>query len=204
MLFRSRWGRNGKFLACTGYPDCKNAKSYEFDSEGKIVAKEPEVTNEKCPKCEKPMLIKTGRFGQFMACSNYPECKTTRPIPLDFKCVREGCGGDLVTRRSRRGRMFYGCNKYPDCSYVSWDPPVKEECPKCKAPFMSERKLKKMRRLTCPVDSCGHVIEQLTEFGIAAGVIAKGSAPVVGEAGMDGAATSSNPAVPGDGETPAS
>jgi DNA topoisomerase-1 len=192
-----RWGRHGKFLACTGYPDCKNAKSYESDSEGKITATEPEVTDEKCPKCEKPMLIKTGRFGRFMACSNYPECKTTRPIPLDFKCPRDGCGGDLVTRRSRRGRVFYGCNKYPDCTYVSWDPPVKEACPKCGSPFMSERKLKKLRRLTCPVDSCGHVIEELTEAGIAAAAAAASvKASVV--ATDDSTELS---ATPGDGET---
>ncbi len=155
-----RWGRHGKFLACSGYPECKNAKSYESDAAGNIIVKEPEVTDEKCEKCGSPMVIRSGRFGKFMACQNYPECKTTRSIPLDFVCPRAGCGGRLVTRRTRKGRMFYGCNKYPECNFVTWNAPVKEPCPKCQSPFLTERKLKMVRHLVCPVEGCGYEKEE--------------------------------------------
>lgn len=151
-----RWGRHGKFLACSGYPECKNAKSIEIVPAGNIAVIEPQLTDEKCDKCGAPMLIRTGRFGKFMACQKYPECRTTKSIPLDYVCPRQGCGGQLVVRRSKRGRIFYGCNKYPACNFVTWDAPVKEVCPECQSPFLTERKLKMVRRLTCPVEGCGY------------------------------------------------
>ncbi len=151
-----RWGRHGRFLACTGYPECRNAKSFENDANGNIVIQVPQVTEEKCDKCGAFMVIRSGRYGKFLACERYPECRTTRPIPLDFNCPKPGCNGKLVTRRSKRGRVFYGCNKYPACDFVSWTMPVKEKCPKCGSEFMMERRLKNSRHLTCPVESCAH------------------------------------------------
>ena len=150
-----RWGRHGKFLACSGYPECKNAKSFKEDADGKISVREPEITDEKCEKCGSFMVKRSGRFGDFLACQRYPECKTSRPVPTNFKCPKPGCEGKLVPRRSRRGRVFFGCNKYPNCNFVSWDRPIEEPCPKCGSPFVTEKRLKAVRRLACPVEGCG-------------------------------------------------
>jgi len=155
-----RWGRHGKFLACSGYPECRNAKSFETDASGKIVVREPEVTDEKCDKCGSPMVIRSGRFGKFLACQKYPECRTTRSIPLDFNCPKPGCTGKLVQRRSRKGRTFIGCNRYPECDFVTWNPPVKEACPKCGAAFLTERRLKGSRKLSCITEGCGYEREE--------------------------------------------
>ena len=164
-----RWGRHGKFLACTGYPECRNAKSYDVDADGKIIVKVPEVTDEKCDKCGSPMVIRSGRFGRFLACEKYPECKTTRPIPLDFNCPKPECTGKIVMRRSRRGRVFYGCNKYPACDFVTWNAPVKKPCPKCGAVFLTERKLKNSTRYACVVEGCGYEAEEGDATGEAGG-----------------------------------
>jgi DNA topoisomerase-1 len=160
-----RWGRHGKFLACTGYPECRNAKSYDIDAAGKIFVPEPVVTDEKCDKCGSPMIIRSGRFGKFMACQRYPECKTTRSIPLDFNCPKPGCTGKLVQRRSRKGRSFIGCNRYPECDFVTWNTPVKEACPKCGAAFLTERRLKGSRRLSCIVEGCGYERDEAAGVG---------------------------------------
>ncbi|MEK7476023.1 MAG: type I DNA topoisomerase [Candidatus Coatesbacteria bacterium] len=160
-----RWGRHGKFLACSGYPECRNAKSYETDAAGRIFVPDPVVTDEKCDKCGSPMIIRSGRFGKFMACQKYPECRTTRSIPLDFNCPKPGCEGKLVQRRSRKGRSFIGCNRYPECDFVTWNAPVKEACPKCGAAFLTERKLKGLRRLSCIVEGCGYEREEAAGVG---------------------------------------
>jgi DNA topoisomerase-1 len=88
------------------------------------------------------MLLKHGRFGQFLGCSNYPECKTTMPLPTGVSCPQEKCDGALVQRRSKRGRTFYGCTRYPECSYAIWDKPVPVTCPSCQASFMVEKTTK--------------------------------------------------------------
>ncbi len=90
-----------------------------------------EPTGELCEKCGKPMVIKHGRFGDFVACTGYPECKNTKPIvkTIDVKCPK--CGKDIVVRKSRKGRIFYGCSGYPDCDQVFWNKPVNKKCPKC-------------------------------------------------------------------------
>ncbi len=169
-----RWGRHGKFLACSGYPECRNAKSFDMGPDGKIVVKVPEPTNEKCETCGSPMVIRSGRFGRFMACEKYPECKTTKSIPLDFKCPKPGCEGQLVQRRSRKGRPFYGCNKYPACDFVIWNPPFKEACPKCGATFITERKLKSGKKYACVTENCGWEREELAEPVAAAAAGAAG------------------------------
>jgi len=119
-----KMGRFGKFLACSGFPECKNAKP--IDGEG------PEETEEKCEKCGKPMLKRRGRFGEFLGCSGYPECKTIKNIenPNAIDCPK--CGeGKVSSRRTKRGRVFWGCSKYPKCDFASWQEPVAEKCPSC-------------------------------------------------------------------------
>ena len=124
-------GKNGKFLSCSKYPECKNAKPLKEDRK-KEEALQKEFKDEKCEKCGSPMVIKKGRFGEFLACSAYPKCKTTRPLAhaLNSKCPK--CGGALVEKRTKRGKVFYGCSNYPKCDFASWNKPVEDLCPVCK------------------------------------------------------------------------
>ncbi|MCC7173616.1 MAG: type I DNA topoisomerase [Bryobacterales bacterium] len=196
-----KWGRHGSFIACSGYPDCTNTRELTVDL--------PDVDNadlaeqggeEYCPNCGRPMVLKKGRFGQFFACTGYPDCKTTKPVgspekkadvPLDEKCpqcghnlvVKHGrfgeftaCGnypkckyvkhktigvacpvckqGEIVERRSKRGKTFYGCNRYPDCDFVAWARPVAEACPQCQSPYLVEKRLKAGPVLQCVNPEC--------------------------------------------------
>jgi len=101
----------------------------------------PEPIGEDCPDCGKPLVIKNGRFGEFIACSGYPECKYTRPVLVKTGAVCPKCGkGDVVKRKSRKGKPFYGCSRYPDCDFVSWNPPSGSSCPQCGASLMSTGK----------------------------------------------------------------
>jgi len=137
-----KWGRNGRFLACSAYPKCKFSRPVEGE--------EPQEFDVKCQECGAPMLLKHGRFGQFLGCSNYPECKTTMPLPTGVSCPQEKCDGALVQRRSKRGRTFYGCTRYPECSYAIWDKPVPVTCPSCQASFMVEKTTKSRgKELVC-------------------------------------------------------
>jgi DNA topoisomerase-1 len=139
-----RWGRNGRFMACSGYPECKNTRPLEE-------AALPEESDEKCEKCGNSMLVKTGRFGKFLACSNYPKCKSTRPVPVGVSCPKSECKGMIVERRSRKGKIFYGCNQYPNCDYLSWYKPVNLNCPACSSVFLLEKYSKvKGNYLECP------------------------------------------------------
>ncbi|MFA5954331.1 MAG: type I DNA topoisomerase [Patescibacteria group bacterium] len=127
----SKLGRFGKFLACTGFPECKNTKPIKGSPEE---AAEKEATNEVCDKCGKPMQLKRGRFGPFLGCTGYPECKGIKSIAksLNIKCPE--CGkGDIIEKRSRRGKTFYSCNRYPDCTFALWSRPTGEFCPTCKS-----------------------------------------------------------------------
>lgn len=149
-----KWGRHGEFLACSKYPDCKSTREFVRDDDGNIKLKEKETTTEICEKCGAPMLIKRGRFGKFLACSGYPECKTTKSIGVGVKCP--DCGGEVVTRRGKGGRSFYGCGNYPNCKFVSWDKPVPEACPKCGNPYLVEKYSKKDgASVGCPKKECG-------------------------------------------------
>ncbi|MDH5510770.1 MAG: type I DNA topoisomerase [Nitrospinota bacterium] len=152
-----KFGRFGKFVACTGYPECKNTMKLDKDGvpEEKPEAPPDEPTDFKCDKCGKPMVIKTGRFGRYIACVDYPECKTTRQIPLGVKCPKPDCGGDMVRKRSRAGRFFFGCDKYPDCDYTVWAEPVAEPCPECGHPILVKKALKAGNFLACPLKECG-------------------------------------------------
>lgn len=126
-----RWGRNGKFLACSGYPACRNTKPIRVLEDGTVEIIKDEVTDEKCPNCGRAMVIKSGRRGRFMACSGYPECKTSKPLPIGVSCPRPGCKGELVERQSGRGRTFYSCNAYPECRYLIGEMPRKQRCEVC-------------------------------------------------------------------------
>jgi DNA topoisomerase-1 len=121
-------GRFGKFLACSGYPECRHTQPLEAEKTAAPV-------DEACPKCGKPMLVKRGRFGAFLACSAYPECKGTKPLlkKTGFKCPQ--CGKDLVERvnkkGAKKGRTFIGCSNFPDCKYILNGEPLKTACPAC-------------------------------------------------------------------------
>ncbi len=143
-----RRGRFGPFIACSTYPECR----YTRDLNGNGRA-EDEATDERCPSCGKPMVIKHGRFGKFIACSGYPECKTTKPITLGIACPECGAG-ELVERRSRRGRTFYGCSAYPACKFVLWQRPIPEPCPRCGAPFLTERTARGRTMQICAKEGC--------------------------------------------------
>ncbi|MCE2403855.1 MAG: type I DNA topoisomerase [Dehalococcoidia bacterium] len=131
-----KMGRFGRFLSCSGFPECRNARPIPSEGNGARDASSesqaPETTDEVCEKCGKPMEIRTGRFGKFIACTDYPTCKTSKPIlnKVGVPCPR--CGGDLVQRRGRgRGRVFYGCSRYPDCDFLVNQRPLPEPCPEC-------------------------------------------------------------------------
>ncbi|MEK7264006.1 MAG: DNA topoisomerase, partial [Bacteroidota bacterium] len=153
-----KWGRNGKFLACSAYPECKNTRPIK--SEAKELAK---PTGETCDKCGNPMVFKKSRFGQFMGCSNYPECKNIKPITMGVKCPTCNAG-DIIERKSKRGKSFYGCSRYPECDFVSWDKPVNKVCDSCNNNYIVQKyTAKRGSYLTCP--SCKAEIMQEEQAG---------------------------------------
>ncbi len=147
-----KWGRAGKFIACTNYPECRYTEPLEAE-------KVPDFPATDCPKCGKPMAPKKSRYGWFLGCTGYPECKTIQPMPDPnaIDCPREGCGGKVSVRRSKRGKVFYGCSNYPNCDFVSWNKPVAEKCPECGNSYMEEKNLKAGSIRQCP--KCKHKIE---------------------------------------------
>ncbi|MBZ5606051.1 MAG: type I DNA topoisomerase [Acidobacteriia bacterium] len=191
-----KWGRHGKFIACTGYPECTSTR--ELPPEDGVASEQDEA--EYCDNCGRPMVLKKGRFGQFLACSGYPDCKTTKQlgaaqkpqdVPLDEKCPNCGSNmvrkygrygefvacsnyptckyvkqktigvkcpncseGEVVERRSKRGKTFYGCNRYPDCDFVAWGKPIPEKCPECGSSYLIEKYLKAGPVAQCPNGEC--------------------------------------------------
>ena len=162
-------GRNGNFIACNGYPECDYSRNYERDEKGIIHPIEPsfELAEGKvCDKCGKPMLLKQGRYGEFLACSGYPDCKNTMNVngengggtgaDTGIACPEKGCSGSIVEKQSKRGKIFYGCNKYPDCSFAIWEKPVMRACELCGAPFVVEKTTKRDGTfLKCLTEGCG-------------------------------------------------
>ncbi|HMG33490.1 MAG TPA: type I DNA topoisomerase [Blastocatellia bacterium] len=144
-------GRFGQFLACTGYPDCKTTR--KIQKGGKFAAPDQPL-EEPCPQCGNNLVIKQGRFGPFTACSNYPDCKYVRQETTGVACP-ECAAGDIVVKRSKRGRVFYGCSTYPTCKFTSWDKPVAQACPQCGARFVVEKVAKDGHRyLKCREEGC--------------------------------------------------
>jgi DNA topoisomerase I len=150
-----RLGRYGKFLACSGYPDCKATRPLKAeDTQANPVGA---LTSEVCEQCGSPMVVRKGRYGEFLACSAYPACKVAKPMRLGVACPTAGCTGELVQRRTKRGRLFYGCNRYPDCQYTLWSRPVPMPCPECQAPFLVEQgSARKGKVLRCLSEGCGY------------------------------------------------
>jgi len=150
-------GRFGQFLACSGYPECKTTRKLIATRQGGLEAAKPdEVLNEPCPQCGANLVRKHGRFGEFVACGNYPKCKYVQQKTTGVKCPKDG--GEIVERRSRRGKVFFGCSNYPACDFTLWNRPIAEACPTCGAPFLVEKVTKKQgRRLVCNNDDCDYV-----------------------------------------------
>ena len=146
-----RPSRYGMFIGCSNYPDCKYTESTKNREAAPVIE-----TDQACEKCGKPMVIKNGRFGAFLSCSAYPGCKNAKPIPTGVSCPK--CGGDIVSRRSKKGRSFYGCAKYPDCDFVTWSRPYPKACPVCESPYLVVQR----RELRCPDKACEHT-ESLPE-----------------------------------------
>jgi len=152
-----RWSKNGFFLGCVKYPECKFTR--DLGANGEVAQPSVRETDVLCDKCGKPMVIRTGRFGEFMACSGYPACKNSRPVPLGIKCPK--CGtGDLieVKPRKRGGRSFYGCSNYAaeaPCDFKLWQKPIAEPCPQCGKPFLVRAGTKNKPLLACMDKECG-------------------------------------------------
>ena len=155
-------GRFGQFLACTGYPECKTTRKIITTKQGMTAAKPDQILDEKCPKCDSNLVLKQGRFGEFTACSNYPTCKYVKQKSTGLVCPKDG--GDVVERKSRRGKVFYGCANYPDCDFVLWNKPILEPCPQCGEKFLVEKITKRHgRQLMCHKEDCDYVrSEELT------------------------------------------
>lgn len=156
-----RWGRNGKFLACSKYPECKNTKEIRMES-GTIQIVEPEARNEKCPTCGKGMVVRKGKFGSFLGCVDYPACRGTMPLLLPFKCPKEGCGGTLVERKGKK-KVFYGCSNYSSdggCDFSTWDEPIAKPCPQCGHEYTFRSKPRRSSRTFIKCPKCGFSKEE--------------------------------------------
>ena len=157
-----KWGRNGEFLACPQYPECKTTKNFKRDEEGKLEVAVEEEVNETCELCGRPMLLRWGKFGRFLGCSGYPECKNIqpleKPVDLGIKCP-ECKEGNIKERKSRWGKVFYGCDKYPECKFATWDKPMPTPCPNCDSPILVEKVTKRTGRVhRCYKKECGYSI----------------------------------------------
>jgi DNA topoisomerase-1 len=183
-----RWGKNGEFVGCSAYPKCGFTGDFIRDAQGRITlqgmapaspaspAAPPDqapavpgklaATGLTCPQCNKDLVVRWGRRGEFLGCSGYPRCKFTQNFTRDAQgqivprepeaeaahpCPREGCGGHLTKRRSRRG-FFYGCSNYPKCDFTLNQPPLDQPCPQCRFPWL----MKKGKKILCPRDECSH------------------------------------------------
>ncbi len=148
-----KWGRHGRFIACTGYPECKNTRPLDQEGAGSNgQSASAQETDEKCEKCGSPMVLKSGRFGRFLACSKYPDCKTTKALSTGIKCPDDG--GDIVERRTKKGKVFFSCGNYPKCKFATWYKPVNKKCPECDAAFLVEKKTKQGEYIACLNKEC--------------------------------------------------
>jgi DNA topoisomerase-1 len=158
-----KWGRNGEFLACPQYPECKSTKNFKRDDKGAVQIAVEEEVSETCELCGRPMLLRWGKFGRFLGCSGYPECRNIQPLekPVDVgvKCP-ECTEGNLKVRKSRWGKVFYGCDRYPECKFASWDKPLPTPCPDCASPILVEKITKRAGKThRCYKKECGYSIQ---------------------------------------------
>ena len=128
----------------------KSLENAEKNMEGKRVKVEDIPTDEICEKCGRPMVIKSGRYGKFVACSGFPECRNAHPLIKDTGGICPECGGHMLVRKSAKGRIYYGCGNYPNCNFMTWDEPVSEKCPQC-----GQTLFKKKGQLYCAKEGCG-------------------------------------------------
>lgn len=145
-----RWSKNGEYLVCSGKPECKNKKNIRVSGDGKIEIVEQEIKGA-CPKCAGNLIEKRGRFGRFLACSKYPECKYTEPYSLGYKCPLEGCEGKLVEKTSKKKKRFISCSRYPTCTFATNKEPAEGPCPECGAPSLFSFR----KNLLCLRKDCG-------------------------------------------------
>jgi len=145
-----KWSKNGKFLACPGFPTCKYTEPLD---RGETVE-----TDEKCDKCGAPMVILSMNNSKFLGCSRFPDCKNTKSLSIGVPCPQKGCDGSVVERKTRRGKVFYGCNRYPKCDFASWDRPINRKCEKCGNPYLIQKDYKrKGSTIRCP--ACKEEVE---------------------------------------------
>ena len=159
-----KWGRNGEFVACSNYPKCTNTGEIARDDQGIITLKPPSApvpTDEVCEKCGKPMVKRRSRFGEFLGCSGYPDCDGIKRLQSAPSKTGVGCPeckeGEILERRSRRGKIFFGCGRYPKCKFAAWDKVVPHPCPTCGANYMVEKNLKRTGiTWQCANKECGY------------------------------------------------
>ncbi|MGZ3474371.1 MAG: type I DNA topoisomerase [Polyangiales bacterium] len=168
-----RWSKRGWFLGCSGYPKCKGTQHLEMDASGNLVHAKPQVTDYMCDVCGKPMAIRSGRYGQFLSCTGYPECKNAQPVPSGVKCPKCKTGDLIEVRPAKRGgRTFYGCSNYKDeqikCDFKLWAKPIPETCPDCGAAFLVRGGTKNKPMIQCVAEGCSYKRE-LTEEELSGG-----------------------------------
>jgi DNA topoisomerase-1 len=149
----TKLGRRGKFIGCSGYPDCDYTRNLNADANAP-----PETVDRKCPDCGSDLVIKWGRYGKFIGCSGYPNCKHIESLnkPKDMGVPCPECKqGSILERRSRYGKIFYSCARYPDCKYAMWNRPISEPCPKCNWPLTMVKTTKRRgTERVCPQENC--------------------------------------------------
>jgi DNA topoisomerase-1 len=150
-----RLGKRGRFVGCTAYPDCDYTRNLSEDA----APEKPEMVEGRvCPQCQSSLVIKSGRYGRFIGCSNYPNCHFIEPLdkPKDMDVTCPKCKqGHILQRKSRRGKIFYSCERYPKCDYATWDPPIAESCPKCHWPILTIKTTKRSgSEKVCPQKNC--------------------------------------------------
>jgi DNA topoisomerase-1 len=152
-----RLGRNGRFVGCTNYPQCKYTRNLGATQALPVLEI---VEGRQCPKCQAPLVVKTGRYGKFLGCSAYPACRHIEPLekPMDTGVVCPECSrGTLIKRKSRFGKLFYSCSTYPNCGYAVWNPPIPEPCPNCQWPLLTLKTTKRRgMEKVCPRKDCGY------------------------------------------------
>lgn len=156
-----RLGKRGRFIGCTGYPDCDFTQ--DLGTQG--AKAEPEVVEGRtCPECQGALHIKVGKYGRFVGCSNYPDCRFIEPLekPTDTGVECPKChSAKILQRKSRKGKIFYSCGAYPKCDYALWNEPIDKPCPKCAWPILTVKETKRSgRQVLCPHEGCGYVNSQ--------------------------------------------
>ncbi|HKG11744.1 MAG TPA: type I DNA topoisomerase [Pyrinomonadaceae bacterium] len=156
-------GRFGPFLGCTGYPECRNIRRVSKKT-GAVAPAPVPIEGETCPVDGAQLVLRHGPYGEFVSCANYPTCKYIKRETTGVACPRPGCKGEIVVKKSKRGKYFYGCSEYPKCDTVYWDKPVAEPCPQCNAPFVLEKTTKKGTTRSCAREDCDYK-EEVPETG---------------------------------------